>query len=238
MIPVHPKVYCLRLSRTLLFIIQLGILSTVSCYSELGEKNGDTKTETQKLQRQLTDLKRREKALQQENALARKPEPYLLVHVSEYRVELKAKGRTLRTFEIKRLKSCPETVPDTARDLLEVKPIQKPERPKIRSGEGEAATASAVQKNLWGLHRMPRDYNLVCSDGMILEIRALPSEQAGVAPVKFIKTLYRRTLDWYRREKSPDRTESPAIQLWLEENDARLLFWSLPKKLSILIIHA
>ncbi len=238
MIPVYLKAYRLRLGRTLVFIIQLGILSTVSCYSELGEKNGDTKTETQKLQRQLADLKGREEALRQENALARKPEPYLLAHLSGYRVELKAKGRTLRTFEVKRLKIGPETIPDVARVLLEVKPIRKTERPRIKPGEGEAATAEAVQKNLWGLHRMPGDYNLVCSDGMILEIRALPSEQAGMAPVKFIKSLYRRTLDWYRRGKSPDRLESQAIQLWLEENDARLLFWSLPKKLNILIIQA
>ena len=118
---------------------------------------------------------------------------------------------------------------------MEVKPIQKTERPKIKPGEGEAATAEAVQKNLWGLHRMPQDYDLVFQGGMILEIRALPSEQTGMATVKFLKTLYRRILDRYRHGKSSDPAQSQTIQLWLDEKDARLLFWSLPKKLNILI---
>jgi len=236
MIPVHPKANCLKLRRALLLIILPGILSTVSCHSEPKEKNGHTGTAIQKLQRQLTDLKYREKALQQENVLARKPEPYLLVDLTNPQVELKAKGRVLRAFKVKRLKRELQTIPDTARALLEVKPIQKTERPKIKPGEGEEATAEALEKNLWGLHRMPQDYDLVLQDGMILEIRALPSEQTGMATVKLLKTLYRKTLDWYRHATSSETAQPQTVQLWLDENDARLLFWSLPKQLKILIV--
>ena len=79
MILVPPKAESLKLRRTFLFIIQLGILLMVSCHSEQEEKNGDTGTNIQQLRRQLTDLKYREQALQRENILARKPELYLVV---------------------------------------------------------------------------------------------------------------------------------------------------------------
>ena len=234
---MHLKTGSLRLQRALIFFIQLGILSSISCHSELGEKNGDTKTETQQLQRQLAGLKRMEKGLQQENKLARKSDPYLLAHLADGSMELKAKGRVLRTFKVKGVKASLEAIPDAAQVIAEVKPIQKTDRPKIKPGEGDEATSEAIQKNLWGLHRMPQDFDLVCRSGMILEIRALPSEQTGIAPVKFLKTIYRRTLDWYRHEKSSDQTPTQTIQMWLDEDDARLLFWSLPKQLNILIIQ-
>jgi len=73
---------------------------------------------------------------------------------------------------------------------------------------------------------------------LFLEIRALPPKQSGFAPFKYIQTQYRRILDWYRQRTSSDQIRLQTIQLWLDENDARLLFWSLPQKLKILIIAA
>lgn len=221
----------------LLFFLHLGVLPSVSCRTGPGETTGGGNSPTDNLRQQLVALKHREKALERETALARNPAPYLLANLSGQSVEFKAKGHTLRSFKIKRLVAGPATFPDVALALAEVKPIQKTDRPRIKPGEGEAATAKAVEKNLWGLDRMPLDYDLICRDGMILEIRALPSEQSGAAPVQFIKTLYRRTLDRYRRGKTTDRNPSRTIQLWLDENDSRLLFWSLPKQLSIVIIQ-
>ncbi|MBN2319985.1 MAG: hypothetical protein JXR49_12945 [Acidobacteria bacterium] len=237
MIPILPKNGSLKLQWALLLFIQLGIPWTFSCQASSGEKNGGTKTETQILQQRLVELKLREKALLQENALARNPEPYLLVHLSGGSLELKAKGRILRAFKVKRLETNLETIPDTAQVLSEVKPVQKNDRPKIKPGDGEAATVEAVRKNLWGLHRVPQDFKLVFRNGMILGIRALPSERTGVAPVKFLKNLYRKILDRYRHEQSSDQTRSQIIQLWLDENDARLLFWSLPGQFKILIVQ-
>jgi hypothetical protein len=238
MIPVFPKATSRKFQWAFILFIQAGILSMISCHSELSEQNGDTRTEKQKLQQKLVELRHKEKTLQQEYAVARNSEPYLMVRLSSNEVELKAKGRVLRTFKVKRLKSGLENIPDAVQLLSEVKPLQKADRPKIKAGEGADATAEAAQNMLWGLHRMPMDYDLVCRDGMILEFRALPSEESGMSPIKFIKTLYRRTLDWYRRGKKSDELQLKTIQVWMDENDSRLLFWSLPKQLKILVIAA
>ena len=238
MTPGHSKKKSRALQWTLLLFLQTGILLTLSCHGESTKQIGETKTEIQKIQQQLVAARHREKALQQENTLARNSETYLLISLSDFNVELKAKGRTLRAFKIKRLKVGLDKIPDTGQVLSEVKPIQKIDRPKLKPGEGEAATAEAAQQNLWGLERMPQDYDMACLDGMTLEFRGLPSEQSGTGPFNFIKTLYRRALDWYRRGNSSGRNPSQTIQLWLDENDSKLLFWSLPKQLKILVIPA
>ena len=242
MIPVHPKTNGLKLQWALILFILAGILSTTSCHTELTEQqteqNADTKPEKQKLQQKLVEARRKEKALQQENTIARNSDLYLVIDLTNKEAELKAKGRSLRIFKIKRQQIRPGSIPDKVQVMSEVKPMQKVDRPKLEPGGGETATAEAAQKMLWGLHRMPQDYDLLCQDGMIFEFRALPSERTGSGPIRFIKTLYKRILDRYRNARSSDQVPLQAIQLWLDENDSRLLFWSIPKKLKIMVIAA
>ena len=236
MIPATPKATNRKFKWAFVLLSQAGILLTISCSPDLTEKSRDTKIEIQDLQRKLVEARSREKALKQENNLARSLDPYLVIDFSAREMELKAKGRVLRSFKIKSLTMGMAHVPDAVQVLSEAKPIQKTDRPRLKPGEGEAATIEAAQKMLWGLDRMPQDFDLICRDGMILEIRALPSEESGSKPILFIKTLYQKTLNWYRHWKSSGGTQTPITQIWLDENDSRLLIWSLPKQLKILII--
>jgi hypothetical protein len=223
------------LARTLSTVLLLGVLALSSCSPESAEKNAHTKTGIRQLQQKLIDMRRSEKALEQEYALARNSAPYLVAHLANRTVELKARGRILRSFKITRLGETPVNIDNATWVLSEAKPIQKTDRPKIKPGEGDSAAAEAAK---WGLHRMPQDFDLVCEEGKIMEFRALPSEQSGSAPIISIKSLYRRTVDWYRRWRSPDRSQAQVIQIWMDENDSRLIFWSLPKQLKILILAA
>jgi hypothetical protein len=212
------------------------VLLTVSCRSGAGGEKSETGTDRQKLQQQLVEARHRETVLQQESKAARKLEPYLVVDLTTRELALKAKGRVLRSFRIKDVVKPDENIPDDPQVLLKVEPLQDIVRPKIKPGEGEAATAEASQNEVWGLHRMPQDYNLVCGSGMILEIRALAAQRSSSNPIALFKNLYRKTLDRLRQRNSTDSAQHPIIQLWMEEEDCRLLAWSLPKHLYILIL--
>jgi hypothetical protein len=214
------------------FFIQFLVFPAFSCRTE---QKSNAVTDAQRLKAELAELQHREKVLKHEIEVGRKSEPYLMLDRTNLRVELKARGRIFRSFKIQNLKSNLDKIPDDVQVLSDLKPIQRTERPRIKPGEGEDAIVEAARKKLWGPDRMPRDYDLACTGGLILEIRALPSEKSGSAPVNFVKTVYRKVIERYRKWKSSDEIQPGGIQLWLDEDDARLLFWSLPKKFSILI---
>ncbi len=189
------------------------------------------------MQQKLAEMNGREKALQEEYSLARNSQPYLIVHSSNRTIELKARGRVFRTFEVREISKWETAINgDVIWTVTEMKPIQRSDRPKIKPGAGEEATAEAAKQNPWGLHRMPRDYDLVCSDGNILEIRGLPSGRSGFGVTKSVRALYRRSVDRYRRWRAIRNPElEHTIRLWIDENDSRQLFWSLPKEIKILV---
>ncbi len=219
-------------------VVQMVALMTASCGGDLPGEKISAGDEIGHLQEKLVEMKYQEELLRQEYSLARNPAPYLVVNLSDRNIELKAQGRILRSFELKNSRRLESGKDDGVTWILrEVKPIQRTERPKIKAGAGEEAMVEAAKQELWGLHRMPRDYDLVCKDNNFLEICALPSKQSGFRFTRAIRTMYRRTAGWYRRWRMSKDVESQhVIQLWLDENDSRLLFWSLPKQLKILIL--
>ena len=84
---------------------------------------------------------------------------------------------------------------------------------------------------------MPSDYDLVCDEGRVLEIRALPGSQSGTLAVRWLRSAYRRMAERYRRWRIPESSRPRySMQLWMTESDARLLFWSLPEKIEILVV--
>jgi hypothetical protein len=85
---------------------------------------------------------------------------------------------------------------------------------------------------------MPADYDLICKGNLVLEIRSLPSVQSSNRLTRWIVGSYRRVSDWSRdvlgRRNSGFRER---IEVWMSEDDARLLFWSLPKQFGILLLN-
>ena len=84
---------------------------------------------------------------------------------------------------------------------------------------------------------MPWDFDLVCEGNLALEVRALPSDQSHVAGFRWIVSGYRRVRDWARDLVGRGRTSyRESIEIWLAEEDAKLLFWSLPRRFDILLL--
>lgn len=220
-------------------LIELCVLAyfAISCGSSAPESGLQTGDESQQLRKRLGELLREEHILSAESSLARNPAPYLIVDLSSGIIDLKALSRTLREFKIADINSSSSggTEIDTW-TLVDKKPLEMSERPKITPGAGEQAAAAAAQA-LWGPHRMPSDYDLVFEGGKVLEIRALPSEGSGSRFVRAMTSTYRRAINWYRHwAQSEDTKPRYMMQLWLTENDSQALFWSLPKQLNVLII--
>jgi hypothetical protein len=232
----HPGFWNCRLMS--MVCIQVGLLLAVCCSTGSPEKSADPSRDIPSMQQKLLEINRREKALKAEYSLARNSAPYLVIHPSEGTLELKARGRSLRRFKVKEISKWDTgTDKDAIWEVSAIRAIQKAERPKIRPGAGEEATAEAAKQNLWGLNRMPLDYNLICDGSNILQIRGMPSSRSGFSIARSFRALYRRSLDRFRRWKAARNPQMQhVIQLWLDEDDSRLLFWSLPKQIKILII--
>ncbi len=202
--------------------------------SSAGNATGD---ETQQLRKRLAELIRQERAMTAEYPLARNPAPYLVVNLPGRSVDLKAQARTLRSFKIADIgKVTPGAASAGTWTLVDRRPLQTTEHPKIAPGAGEQAVTVA-QQAAWGPQRMPVDYDLIFEGGKLLEIRGLPPEESGPRVLRAVRSAYLRTVDRYRHwTASKDTEPNYAVQIWLSENDSQALFWSLPKQLIVLVI--
>ena len=223
------------------FLTALVLLSLypISCRSPRPEAGLDAEDEASQLRSRLADLTRQEQALSAEYSLARNPAPYLVVNLSGRNVELRVRGRILRSFPIRDIrKSARLDSSSLAWVVTDKRPFQQIERHSLTPGAGEEATTAAAKQAPWGPQRMPAEYDLVCADAGLLGIRTLLSERVGSPMVGGLVYLGHRIIERYRHWRASSGEEPRyVIQLRLGESDARLLFWSLPKQLSILVVE-
>ncbi len=86
---------------------------------------------------------------------------------------------------------------------------------------------------------MPADYDLICKGDLALQIRSLASVQSHNRFTGWVVSSYRQMRDWARDVLRRNRSDyRQSIEIWIAEDDAKLLFWSLPKQFSILIFNA
>jgi len=217
-------------------MLALSALLLSACSSGRSRGKGD---ELQQLREKYVELRREEESLTAEYPLAKDPDPYMVVDIPSRSVELKARGRSLRRFGILETRILSAGDGRTAVwSLTDRRPLEQVERPKIAPGAGEQAAAEAAKNALWGPFRMPADYDLVCEGGDVLEVRALPAETSHSLVIRWITSARRRSADWFRRWRASGKAKTGySIQLWLAENDSQLLFWSLPKKMKILVLR-
>ena len=208
-----------------------------SCHTS---QPGRTLSEEQELQQKIETLTRQEQELAAELALARSQAFYLSIDFKTQKIDLKIQGHSLRSFPITKIKRTGGS-PAAAQTWIEqeAKPLQLPTRSRVVPGSGEATTASVATQDPWGPKRMPSDYDLICKGALALEIRSLASEQSHNRFTRWLVSSYRQGRDWARdvlgRNKSDYRQ---SIEIWVAEEDAKLIFWSLPKQFSILILNA
>ncbi len=204
-----------------------------------GSDTGDGSSgEKLRLEKRYAELRRQEMALSAEYALAKAYDPYLVVDLARRSVELKARGRSLRSAEIVDFEVFPArgaaAIPWT---LTERKSLQEVERPQIAPGAGEDAVAEAALKAQWGPQYMPIDYDLLCGQGRAVQIRSLYGEASRFRAWKNIASAYRRLVDWFREKLLPGYSRpGQGVKIWLSKENSQLIFWSLPKNIRILIL--
>jgi len=219
--------------------IVLGVSALVVCRARRAHLPA-AMSEEEQLRSRLASLTRQDQRLAAELALAKNPNPYLAVDLGARRIDFKARGKSLRTFPIADLKRAGGAA-FTAQTWTEIeaRPLQAPARAKMVPGSGEATTSSIATRDPWGPQRMPGDFDLICKENQALLIRSLPSATTGSGFTRWVVSGYRRTREWTRNLLGLRRSVyRESIELWLGEDDARLLFWSLPKQFSILIVDA
>jgi hypothetical protein len=231
------KTASMRMRALSLVVLLVGSLA-VSCRSRSGQPSQGS-SEGQSVQERIAMLTRQEQILSAEIAVAKNPTPYLYVDFLTGRIELRAQGRSLRSFSIKKISRTggPPFVAQTWEET-EADPIQIPERAKMVPGSGEETTSSISTQNPWGPKRMPMDYDLLCKENRLVGIRSLASAESRTFVTRWIVGGFRRSRDWARNvfgRRNSGYSES--LEIWLSEDDAQLLFWSLPKQFDILILN-
>jgi hypothetical protein len=184
-------------------------------------------------------LTRQEQLLSVELSVAKSPTPYLSVDFLNRKIDLKVQGRSLRSFSISKIsRTGGAAFVAMIWTEIEAKPLQVPTRAKMVPGSGESTTSSIATRDPWGPKRMPADFDLICKDDRAVEIRSLPSAQTHSGFTRWIVSGYRQVWEWARdvvsRRKSSYRE---SLEIWLAEDDAKLLFWSLPKQFGILLLN-
>ncbi len=224
----------------LVLTVALAVSSAYSCRSRQAGQAGPGASEEEALRAKISALNARAKQYAAEISLAKNPNPYLAVDFTNRKIDLKVQGRSLRSFPIARFKRVRGTASfvDTWTEI-EAKPFQSQVRARVVPGSGEATTSSAAVKDPWGPKRMPADYDLICKGDQALEIRSVLSEQSGSRLTRWIVGGYRQTRDWARSVLGLGKSSYLAsIEIWMSEDDSRLLFWSLPKQFGILLLNA
>jgi hypothetical protein len=203
-----------------------------------GPRDPRAGTEQEQLRQKVALLMRQDQVLTAELALAKSSSPYLAIDIANRKIELRVQGHTLRGFGIAKFKRT-GGVPFVTQTWMETeaKPYQIAERARMIPGSGESTTASVAAKDPWGPKRMPADYDLLCKGGQALEVRSLASEQAHSRYTRWAVSGYRQVRDWFRDHwGSRKNNYKESLEIWLGEDDAKLLFWSLPKQFGILLV--
>jgi hypothetical protein len=216
------------------------VLLAFSCGSQRSPQAGRAGSEEQELRQRIAVLTRQEQALAAEFSLAKNPAPYLAVDFANRKMDLKVEGHSLRGFAINKINRTggPPFIAQTWAET-EAKPLETTTRARVVPGSGEATTASVATNDPWGPKRMPADFDLICKGYQALEIRSLPSEQSHTRFTRWMVSGYRQAREWARRVWGrPRAAYRESIEIWMSEDDARLLFWSLPKQFGILLLDA
>jgi hypothetical protein len=233
-----PQIASFTRVRALFLVALLAGSLAASCRSRSGQPSQGS-SEAQSLQARIAMLARQEQILSAEIEVAKSPAPYLYVDFLTGKIELRAQGRSLRSLSIRKISRTGGS-PCVARTWkeTEAKPLQIPERAKMVPGSGEETTSSIATQNPWGPARMPLDYDFLCKENRLVGIRSLASAQSRSIFARWIIGGFRRSRDWARNVLGRRNSGySESLEIWLSEDDAQLLFWSLPKQFDILIVN-
>jgi hypothetical protein len=166
------------------------------------------------------------KLLKDEWLLAQKSNLYVIFHLKEKTIQIKAKGLTLREFPIHDVYLWGKNLPDSSLPLVKKSALVKPSRGIIRPGdmkESEDVTLDVLE-----LEDMPVRYTLVLDNRIFIAIR--PSEGVTSKFGNIFATLknfiVRPAVTFWYAVRGKQYT---ALDIGLEKQDAKALYWSFPE---------
>jgi hypothetical protein len=168
-------------------------------------------------------LAKENQLLREEWSLAQKSNLYVVFHLKEKTIQIKAKGVSLQEFPIHHIDLWGNNVPDKALALVKKSALVKPSRKTVRPGdmkESEDFTLDVLE-----LDDMPIRYTLVLDNRVFISIR--PSEgvtsKFGNTLLSLEDFLVRPAVTFWYAVRGKQYT---ALDLGLEKQDAKALYWS------------
>lgn len=168
---------------------------------------------------------RENRLLEEELALARKPDIYFVFNLKEKMASIKARGIPLRELQINDFHCWGSPVSGNVYRLIKKSTFFKPGREMIKPGESKEKDNFKIEA--LELADMPSRYTLVLDGGVRILIR--PST-AGI--VSGIGNLFYTSMRFLIRPiamlwHALRGTPYTAIDIVLDKNDARAVYWSL-----------
>jgi hypothetical protein len=164
--------------------------------------------------------------LKDEWSLAQKPNLYVIFHLKEKTIQIKAKGVTLREFPIHDIYLWGKNLPGSSLLLVKKSALVKPSRAIIRPGDMKEA--EDVTLDVLELEDMPARYTLVLDNRIFIAIR--PSEGVASKFGNMLSSLknfmVRPAITFWYAVRGKQYT---ALDLGLEKQDAKALYWSFPE---------
>ena len=168
---------------------------------------------------------RENRLLEEELTLARKPDIYFAFNLKEKMVYIKVRGIHLRELQINDFHCWGSPVSDNVYRLRKKSTFLKPGREMIKPGESKKKDHFEIEA--LELADMPSRYTLVFDGGMKIWVR--PSTEgiaSGIGNIFYpsMRFFIRPILMlWYTLRGKP----YTAIDMVLDKNDARAVYWSL-----------
>lgn len=163
--------------------------------------------------------------LNEELKLSRKPDIYFVFHLNGKRVHIKARGILLKELPIKDFNCWGSPVSVNTYRMKEKSAFIEPEREIIKPGESKKNEKYKV--DAFELSDMPSRYSVVLDGGVVISIKP-PTEGigSGISNISYssVRFLTRPILILWNVLKGKPYT---AIDIVLDKNDAKALYWSL-----------
>jgi len=186
-------------------------------------------------------LAEKARVLEREAALAKNPSSYMVIDLPAQRIQLKARGFVLRSWDIKGGRVWGKPVELKVNKLVGKSAISKPERKNITPGKEDprnsAAKKPSSEPDVLELKDMPIHYSLLFGDNIRVSVkpktsRFWPSVVNFAKGASWLAYLPLKTLWLSLKHKTFTEIE---IQL-PTENDAKSLYWAFIEGLGTIII--
>jgi len=214
------------------------LFSVFSCHASALASGDDT--------RKIHKLKQEVSLLESELKAAAKPAVYAILNIESRKIYLKIKGVILKEFNIAEIKTIGIVHFNGYYSMVKRKAIFPPKRIEIkphRTEEKENLAASPQeairQTDTFGIEDMPSNYTLIFNEGLSISVSPIFKDGFFMSVLnqtsRGLRYIWNSSCKiWNYFKKTP----FIKIQIALERDDARALYWSLPDNVDFIVIDS